>query len=133
MSDDPESPLSFLGKPGESVSEVDPDDLKTYWRETRKLEAKFPGKPISFSPKAIGKTWTNAPAVWYRSSMIWVLNQVAQEQLSPWIENEEISDVVFRTMATIPMVWIGHAEQEVVPFNVEEFFRRLKVAGLKNG
>jgi hypothetical protein len=35
--------------------------------------------------------------------MIQVLNQVAQEQLAPWIKDEEISDTVFRTMAMIPM------------------------------
>jgi hypothetical protein len=133
MSDDLGNRLSFLGNPGESVAEVDPDDLKTFWQETRKLQAKFPGQDISFSPKAIAKTGANAPAVWYRSSMILVLNRVAQEQLSPWIKDEEVLDAVFRTMATIPMEWIGHAEREGLPFDVEEFFRRLRKAGLQNG
>lgn len=134
MSDDPENPLSFLGKPGESVAEVDPDDLKTFWQETRNLQAKVvPGQHISFSPTSITKTGTNACAVWYRTSMIFVLSRVAQEQLSPWIKDEEVSDAVFRTMATIPMEWIGHVDRAGLPFDVEEFFRRLRKAGLQNG
>jgi hypothetical protein len=133
MSDDLGNRLSFQGNPGESVSEVDPDDLKTFWQEQRKLQTKFPGQQVSFSPKAIAKTEANAPAVWYRSTMILVLDRVAQEQLSPWLEDEELSDAVFRTMATIPMEWIGHAEREGLPFDVEEFFRRLRRASLQNG
>ena len=33
MSDD-------LGNPGEPVAEVDPDDLKAFWQETRNLQAR---------------------------------------------------------------------------------------------
>jgi hypothetical protein len=43
--------LGNLGNPGESVAEVDPYDLKTFW-QTRKLQTEFPGRHISFSPKA---------------------------------------------------------------------------------
>jgi hypothetical protein len=65
--------------------------------------------------------------------MIWVLNRVAQERLDPWIKDEEVSDAVFRTMATIPMEWIGHTDREGLPFDVEEFFRRLREGGVQNG
>jgi hypothetical protein len=65
--------------------------------------------------------------------MIWVLNQFMQEQFAPWIKDEEVSDAVFRTMATIPMEWIGHTESEGLPFDVEEFFRRLREGGVQNG
>ncbi|QNI33097.1 hypothetical protein H7849_03720 [Alloacidobacterium dinghuense] len=65
--------------------------------------------------------------------MIRLLNEFAQEQLAPWIKDEEVSDAVFRTMATIPMEWIGHTEREDLPFDVEEFFRRLREGGVQNG
>jgi hypothetical protein len=117
------------------VAEVDADDLKTFWHETRNLQARHPGQHVSygFEVKAISKPGVNALAVWYRSSMIQVLNQIAQEQLAPWVKNEEISDAVFRTMATIPMEWIGHTEREGLPFDVEEFVRRLSEGGVHNG
>jgi len=83
--------------------------------------------------KAICKPEANAQAVWYRSAMIRVLNQFAQEQLAPWVKDEEVSDAVFRTMATIPMEWVGHTEREGLPFDVEEFFSRLREDSAQNG
>ena len=57
----------------------------------------------------------------------------AQERLAPWIKDEEVSDAVFRTRATIPVEWIGPTEREGLPFDVEEFFRRLRAGGVQNG
>ena len=117
-----------MGNPGESVAEVDPDDLKAFWQEMQEMR-RHPG---GFK-KVIAKPESNAGAVWYRSSMILVLNKVAQEQLVPWIKDEEVSDAVFRAVATIPMEWVGHTEREGLPFDVEEFFRRLSEGGVQNG
>jgi hypothetical protein len=64
--------------------------------------------------------------------MIWVLMQIAQEQLAPWIKGEEVSDIVFRTMATIPMEWIGATERQGLPFDVDELFRRLREGAVQN-
>jgi hypothetical protein len=119
-----------MGKPGEPVAEVDPDDLKTFWQKTRDLQARHPGQRVSIG---FNEPEANALAVWYRTSMIRALNQLAQEQLAPWIKDEEVSDAVFRTMATIPMEWIGHTEREGLPFDVEGFFRRLSEGGVENG
>lgn len=134
MSDDPENPPSFLGNEGEPVAEVHPDDLKSYWQEVRKLREKFSGQQVSVGIRAetVGKLGSDPRAVWYRSGMIWILSRSAQERLSPWIENGEVSDAVFRTMATIPMEWIGHTEREGLPFDVDEFFRRLREGDAQN-
>lgn len=134
MSDSLENPASpfvpsfaDLGNRGEPVPEVDPDDLKNFLREIRGLEATGQNYAIGFEHmKAICRPGANAYAVWYRSSMIWMLNKYAQEQLAPWVRDEEVSDVVFRTMAAIPMEWVGHTVREGWPFDVEEFFRRLR-------
>jgi len=133
MNDALGNPPLFGGNPGEPVAEVDPEDLKTFWQKTRYLKARYPGQQVSLSIETISKPGVNAEAVWYRSSMIWALNQCAQDQLAPWIKDEEVSDAVFRTMATIPMEWIGHTEREGLPFNVEEFFRRLSEGGVQHG
>ena len=125
-----------MGNPGEPVAEVDPDDLNTFWQETRTLQARHPGQSVGIGLdviKAICKPEVNAQAVWYRSAMIRALNQFAQEQLAPWVKDEEVSDAVFRTMATIPMKWVGHTEREDLPFDVEEFFRRLREDSVQNG
>lgn len=125
----------FGGNPGDPVAEVDPDDLKTFWQETRNLYARAPAQSVGMSYETIEtfcKHGADTNAVWYRSSMLWVLNRFAQDQLAPWVNNEEFADAVFRTMATIPMEWIGHAEREGFPFDVEEFFRRITDGGLQN-
>ena len=125
----------FGGNPGKPVAEVDPDDLKTFWQEIRNLQARNPGQHVSigFEPKTISKPGTSAEAVWYRSMMIRVLDRLAHEQLAPWIKEEEVSDAVFRTMATIPMEWIGLTDREGLPFEVEDFFRRLSEGRMQNG
>jgi hypothetical protein len=47
--------------------------------------------------------------------------------------DEQVSDVVFRTTATIPMKWVGLPPQEDLPYDVEEFFRRLREGSAQNG
>ena|SRR5205814_960411 len=133
MTDDMGGSLSFLGSPGQPVAEVDPDDVKTFWQKLRKLQAEFPGQTVGVSAGASAKTGPNVPAAGYRSSMLFALQQTAREQLSPWIKDEELSDAVFRTIATIPMEWIGHAVREGFPFEVEEFFRRLSETDSQGG
>jgi len=86
MSDSLENPPSIGGNPGESVPAVDPEDLKKIWQALRNLQARHPGQnaAIGFGVmEAICKAGANVPAVWYRSSIIWVLNKYAQEQLAP--------------------------------------------------
>ena len=133
---DPLTSLPFGGNPGDPVAEVDPDDLKTFWQETRHLCAQHPGQSVSMTSehiKTLCKSEANPEAVWYRSTMLWVLNQFAQDQLAPWVNNEEFADAVFRTMATIPMEWIGHTDREGLPFDLEEFFRRLGDSSVPTG
>ena len=133
MSEAMENPPSFGGNPGEPVAEVDPEDLKAFWLKTRTLKSRYPGQHLGFSLRAISKPGVNAEAVWYRSSMIWALDLCAQDQLAPWIKDEEVSDAVFRLMAIIPMEWIGHKGRDGLPFNVEEFFRLLSEGGVQDG
>jgi len=136
MSDALTNPPSLGGSPGEPVPEVDPEDLRAIWQETRDLQAKHAGQNVAVGfdfLEAICKPGANAQAVWYRSAMIWVLNQAAQDQFAPWVRHGLLSDPVFRTMATIPMEWVGFTEREGLPFDAEEFFRRLRESDAQHG
>jgi hypothetical protein len=135
MSDVLGNPPSFGGIPGEPVPEVDPEDLKAVWQQARDLQARHPGQRVAIgfdAMKAVCKPGANAQAVFYRLSMIWLLNEFAQEQLAAWFKDEQVSDAVFQTMATIPMEWIGHTERKGLPFDVEDFFRRLREGDVEN-
>lgn len=118
----------FGGKPGEAVPEVDPEDVKTLWQEQQKIQAVHPGQHATGIDvmKAVCKPGANVKAVWYRMSMFGLLNVVASEQVSPWMNNGEPCEIIFRTIATIPMEWIGQSPRQGLPFDVEEFFRLLE-------
>jgi len=136
MSDAQGNPPSFGGNSGEPVPDVDPEDLKTIWQLARDVQARHPGQNVATGlelVKAVCKPGANVQAVGYRSSMIWLLNQFGQERLAPWVKDEQVSDAVFRTMATIPMEWVGHTPREGLPFDVEEFFSRLSQGDVQNG
>ena len=117
----------FGGEAGESVPEVDPDDLKAIWQIGEELQA----NPSTV--KAVGvevmkqacKPGANVEATCYRSSIIWMLTHVAQQQLAPWLRDGKVADPVFRVMASIPMEWVGSEVKQGLPFDVEEFLRRL--------
>jgi len=86
--------------------------------------------------KNVCKPGADVQAVWYRMSLVWVLSQVAREQLAAWTKEGELDDAVYRTIAKIPMEWIGNNEREGLPFDVEDFFRRLnqdQTGGTHNG
>lgn len=136
MSDALTNPPFFGGIPGEPVPQVDPEDLKALRQEMRNLQSRHSGRNVAIGfhlMQAVCKPGANVEALWYRSSMIWALTQFAQVQMAPWIKEEEVSDAVFRIMATIPMEWIGTTEREGLPFDVEEFFRQLRESETQNG
>lgn len=117
----------FGGEAGESVPEVDPDDLKAIWQISEELRAKHPGaKAVGVEVmKQVCKPGANIEATWYRSTAIWMLTHVAQQQLTPWLREGEVADLVFRTVASIPMQWLGSEVRQGSPFDMGEFLRRL--------
>jgi hypothetical protein len=117
----------FGGEAGESVPEVDPDDLKAIWQIGEELQANHSGvKAVGVEVmKQACKPGANIEATWYRSSIVWMLTHAAQQQLTPWLRDGKVDDPVFRVMASIPMEWVGSEVKQSLPFNVEEFLRRL--------
>jgi len=112
----------FGGEAGESVPEVDPHDLKAIWKIGEETKSKAAG--IELMRQAC-KPGANVEATWYRSSVISILTQVAQQQLAPWLREGQVADPVFRTAASIPMKWVGSEQRQGLPFDFEEFLRRL--------
>jgi hypothetical protein len=118
----------FGGEAGESVPEVDPDDLKAIWQIGEELQATHSGEKVAVGVevmKQVCKPGANIEATWYRSSVIWMLTHVAQQQLAPWLRDGRVADPVFHIMASIPMEWVGSEVRQGLPFNVEEFLSRL--------
>jgi hypothetical protein len=116
------------GEAGESVPEVDPDDLKAIWQIGEALQANQSGEKKAVGVEVIKqacKPGANIEATWYRSAVIWMLTQVAPQQLAPWLRDGKVADPVFRVMASIPIEWPGSEVRKGLPLNVVEFLRRL--------
>jgi hypothetical protein len=126
-----QQPSPVREEPRGPVPEVDPEDLKTLWREQHDPQGRHSGEYVMAMDFAqqLCKPGADIKAVFHRSSMIWLLSQFARKQLGPWVKDEQVLDVVFRTMAKIPMEWLGHAPRQGLPFDVEEFFRQLNQTG----
>ena len=100
----------FGGKAGESVPEVDSDDLKAIWQIGEELRAKHPGTKAALGVEVMKracKPGANVEATWYRSSAIWMVSHIG-EQLAPRQREGKVADPVFRTMASIPMAMDGN-------------------------
>jgi hypothetical protein len=48
--------------------------------------------------------------------------------LKPWTKDGELTETVFKTAAKIPMEWIGENLRHGLPFDVEDFMRRVRDA-----
>ena len=90
------------------MPEVEPEELKAIWQMARDLQARHTDQNVGIgfeAMKAVCKPGANAQAVWYRSSMIWVLNQFAQEQMASWIEEGRFRMLSFERWQ--PFRWNG--------------------------
>jgi hypothetical protein len=50
------------------------------------------------------------------------------ELLKPWTKDGELTETVFKSAAKIPMEWIGENLRHGLPFDVEDFMRRVSEA-----
>jgi hypothetical protein len=68
----------------------------------------------------------NVEAVWYRASMLGLLEMLPGNMLTPWTNDGELDDKVIQVAATFPMkkmeVGVVHAGP---PFDVAEFLKQI--------
>lgn len=116
----------FGGKAGEQVPQVDPSDMKALWElgeDTRKMH---PEGNVAIGVnlmQAYCKPGSNVMAISYRASMIGMLRHLAPHVMSPLIQDK--LDAVLATASEIPMEWIGGGVREGLPFDFEDFMRRV--------
>lgn len=119
-------PPAFGGKPGEPVPEVDLEDLKTFWQIEKDVQS-HSGPGVSVGRDLMEqacKPGVNIEAISYRAMTLWMMNQIAPEQLAQFMPEGQPNDSVFRAAAKIPLEWIGIGiVQQGPPFDVNEFMR----------
>jgi hypothetical protein len=124
----------FGGASGESVPQVEPEDVKAVWKLGlgRGMESGHPGGQRAIGVevcKAACKPGADISAVCYRGMMLGLITRHAQEQLAPWVNEGEMDNAIFRAIAEIPMEWMGVGiVRHGPPFDFEDFVRRVREA-----
>ena len=125
MTDISMNPPRFGGEPGEPVPEVDPEDLKATWEFHQKVQAEHPGEQVGIGAglaQSICKPGADIQSVGYRSSMIWIMTQIAPEQIAPFLNHGQPTEAVFRAAAKVRLEWMGvKIVRQGPPFDVNEF------------
>lgn len=63
-------------------------------------------------------------AVGYRTTLLWMMDRFAPEQLAPFMQNGVPQESVFRSAAKVRLEWLGVGiVREGLPFDVNEFLR----------
>src|SRR5262245_49619779 len=127
-----------LGKPGDPVPQVNPEDLKVIWRLYEDVKVDRPEEQVGIGWRLIlasCRPGVDAKSVWYRTmalqSLMQVQKQAAEHELSlrdlisfkerpeaqtiksaesaDW--KVELNEAVFRVIAEMPMQWGGSGRQ----------------------
>jgi hypothetical protein len=111
------------------VPTVNPADLKKVWQVSADFKARNPGQSGSIGStvyQSVCSPGANVVAVWYRASMLCVLEQMMPELLASWTHDGQLDDGVFEVMSTFPVqrMKTGVA-REGPPFDVEEFVKQI--------
>jgi hypothetical protein len=127
FSDAPMQVTKLGGEPGEPVPEVDAQDIKTIWREQQELQARHldEGGAIEMGlAEHLCTPGANIQAVDYRTTLIWMMTQIAPEQIASFLQDGQPADGVFRAAAKVPLEWMGVGiVRRDPPFDVNEFVR----------
>jgi len=120
----------FFGARGNDVTAVNSDDLRKVWKMMRDLQAPTPAGPSGSSSSGLYESvcspGANVVAVWYRASMLEVLQMLPGNPLTPWSREGQLDDTVFKVAATFPMkkLPIGLVK-DGLPFDVQELVKQI--------
>lgn len=121
---------------GDEVAAVNPDDLRKVWKMMRDVQAHGPGQGVSIDSRMYTKECSpgaNVMAVWYRASMLGILQMLPEPPLAPWTHNSGLDDAVFQVAAAFPMknmrVGVVH---EGPPLDMQEFLKQIQSASGSN-
>jgi hypothetical protein len=117
-----------------AVAAVNPTDLRKVWAMVRDVQVRAGGQHASIDHRMFRRVCSpgaDVATVWYRASMLGILQMLSGEVLTPWTHDGELDDAVIQVAASFPMkkMEVGMV-QEGPPFDVQEFVRQVRARGV---
>src|SRR6267154_3827350 len=80
-------PNLWTGSQEGAVANVSPDDLRNVWKLFRDTQARNPGQHVMGNSmyESVCSPGADTTAVWYRASMLGLLQMIPECPLAPWI------------------------------------------------
>ena len=120
----------FFGARGTDVAAVNPNDLRNVWTMMRDLPARAQAGQSGCISSGLYESacspGANVLAVWYRASILGVLQTLPGNPLTPWSHEGELDDAVFQIAARFPMkkLPVGLVKNGL-PFDVQELVKQI--------
>lgn len=114
------------------VPAVDPADLKSVWSMQNDSQARHPDQLVAISIdacKSACKPGADVSAVCSRALLLGMLENEAESRHFefPWMHDGRPEEMIFKIVATIPMVRLQPGvKREGFPIDVEELIRQIK-------
>jgi hypothetical protein len=119
-----------LGRDGEPVAIVDPEDVKAVWEVEQESVMRHPQGNVAIGIESLRracKPGANVSAVIYRTWLIRLRQMIQPDTMDPLLQNKP--EAVFRAAAEIPMEWIGVSKvRHGLPYDFDDFLRRVREA-----
>lgn len=119
-----------IGRAGEPVPQVDPEDVKAVWEIGQESVKENPQGNVAIGLEIFRracKPGANVPAVTYRTQQIGMLQLIRPDVVDPLLQAKP--EAVFRAAAEIPMEWLGVGiVRHGLPFDPDDFVRRVREA-----
>lgn len=117
---------------GDEVAAVNPDDLRKVCKMINDVQAYNPGQGVILNNEMYARVCSpaaNVMAVWYRASMLGLLQMLPEPPLAPWTHHGGLDDAVFQVAAAFPMKNMGvGVVHEGPPFDMQEFLKQIEAA-----
>jgi hypothetical protein len=114
---------------GGEVAAVDPDDLRRAWEMTHEVHGRNQGQGAALdimSYRRISSPSADVMALWFRVSMLALLQKMPESPLTQWTHDGNLDHAVFQVAATFPMKnpKVGTV-YDGPQFEVPEFLRQI--------
>ena len=124
---------TLIGKAGEVVPVVDPEDLKNLWTYSQELRARHSNGGTATGIAVFQQMCcpgADVRAVWYRSSMLGVLAGMLE---SAW-PGGELSETALKVASRMELNWMAvGVPQKGLPFDVVQFLAEVQAESVRGG